>query len=279
MHMPDIFSYSDYRKFLHDWFESKKQENSAVSYRMIAGLVGYKAASYLPMVISGKINMSIDMCIKFCSFMKLPKKRCDYFQNMVLFGNAPTIEEQQRYFDKMRSFKEAVVHMVDATRYRFYEKWYHSAIRALLEFFPLRDEYDEIGKMLIPEISVSEVREAFELLKELRMIALDADGFYRPVDPVISTGYEAPSVAVNTFLFNSLRLSEAALCRFKRDERNFSCLTLGISEKGFTEIRQELREFRRRILKIAEDDAADRIYQLSFQLFPLSHKHTQGKSK
>lgn len=277
--MPDIFTYSDYRKFLHDWFESKKQENSAVSYRMIAGLVGYKAASYLPMVISGKINMSIDMCIKFCSFMKLPKKRCDYFQQMVLFGNATSVSGQKDHFDQMRSFKEASVHIVDATRYRYYEKWYHSAIRALLEFFPLHDDYDSIGKMLIPEISGKEVREAFDLLKELEMIALDTEGFYRPVEPVISTGYEAPTVAVNTFLFNSLRLSEAALCRFKREERNFSCLTLGISEKGFIEIRQELREFRRRILKIAEDDAADRIYQLSFQLFPLSHKHKQGKSK
>jgi len=277
--MAEIFHYSDYRKFLHDWLEEKKRENHAVSLRMIARLVGYKAPSYLSMVISGKINMSVDMCLKFCAFMKLTKKRCDYFQNLVLYGNASSHEEQKLYFDKMRTFKEASVYIVDAAQYRYYEKWYHSAIRALLEFFPFRDDYETIGTMLIPQISSDDVRDAFELLKELKMIAPDGEGYYRPVNQVISTGYEASAIAINTFLLNSLHLSEAALCRFKRDERNFSSLTLGISEKGFTEIRQELREFRRRIMKIAEDDTADRIFQLSFQLFPLSQQHRKERKR
>lgn len=277
--MPDIFKYTDYRKFLFDWVEEKRQENPAVSYRLLARQIGYKSQSYLPMVLSGKIRMSTDMCIKFCAYMKLPKKRCDYFQNMVLFGNAASHEEQQRHFNKMRSFKEATVHIVDTAQYRYYEKWYHSAIRALLDFFPLRDEFESIGKLLIPSISAREVEDAFVLLKELKMIERCKDGFYRPTEAVISTGYDASGLAINTFLFNSLRLSESALGRFSREERNFSCLTLGISETGFKEIRDELREFRRKILKIAEDDTANRIYQLSFQLFPLSHRHLPRKKK
>jgi uncharacterized protein (TIGR02147 family) len=275
--MSDIFQYSDYRKFLHDWLEEKKEGNRSISFRMIARQVGYKSPSYLSMVISGKIAMSLDMCLKFCTYMKLSKKRCDYFQNMVLFGNASSNEEQQLYFDKMRSFKESVIYIVDATQYRYYEKWYNSAIRALLEFFPLRDEYTMIGKMLIPQISSQDVEVAFKLLKELKMIELDSEGYYRPADLVISTGYRASGLAIKTFLFNSLRLSEDALSRFKRDERDFSCLTLGISDKGFTTIRQELREFSRKVLKVAEDDTADRIYQLSVQLFPLSQRYQQGK--
>ena len=105
------------------------------------------------------------------------------------------------------------------------------------------------------------------------MIAKGKDGFYPPTDAVISSGYDASGIAINTFLFNSLRLSELALGRFSLDERNFSCLTPGISENGFKEISEELREFRRKVLKIAEDDKADRIYQFSFQLFPLSHRY------
>ena len=277
--MPDIFKYSDYRKYLLDWFEEKKKDNAAVSFRMISRQVGYRSPSYLPMLLSGKINMSLDMCRKFCEYMKLPKKRCDYFQNMILFGNAKNHEEQQRYFEKMCSFKEASIHIIDAAQYKYYEKWYNSAIRALLEFFPLRDEYEVIGNMLIPANTAREVRESFELLKELKMIQKDSNGFYRPTDALISTGYDASGMAINTFLFNSLRISESALGKFTQKERNFSCLTLGISEKGFSDIRQELREFRRKILEIAQGDTADRIYQLSFQLFPLSHRHSSRKKK
>jgi len=273
MIMPDIFSYCDYRKFLQDWYEEKKRTNRAVSFRMIARQVGYRAPGYLSMLIQGKIKMSLYMCVKFCSYMKLKKKECDYLQNMVLFCDADSHEEKQVYFDKLKSFKEVAVRIVGSQQYRFYEKWYHSAVRAILEYFPFHDEYEKIGKLLLPEISASEVKESIVLLKELGLIDFDKEGYLRPTESVLSTGYDATGMAVNTFLFNTLRLSESALGRFSKDERNFSCLTLGISENGFKEIRQELRDFRRRILKIAEDDNADRIYQLSFQLFPLSRRY------
>jgi hypothetical protein len=34
--MVDIFKYSDYRKFIYDWYQEKKKNNSSVSYRFIA---------------------------------------------------------------------------------------------------------------------------------------------------------------------------------------------------------------------------------------------------
>ena len=277
--MPDIFNYTDYRKLLHDWFDEKKKKNPSVSYRMIAQKVGYKAPSYLPSVLSGTINMSLTMSLKFCAVMKLTKRECEYFQNMVQFCNATSHKEKQLYFDKMRSFKEAAVHIVASDQYRYYEKWYYSAIRALLEFYPLKDEYEAIGKLLIPAVLPEKVRASFKLLKELGMIEKGADGFYRPTKAVISSGYDATGMAINTFLFNSLRLSESALGKFSLDERNFSCLTLGISEDGFKEIRDELRAFRRKIMKIAENDRASRIYQLSFQLFPLSRHYRDNETK
>lgn len=277
--MPDIFSYTDYRKFLHDWFEEKKRSNPSVSYRMIAQKVGYKAPSYLPTLIAGRVRMSLAMCLKFSTVMKHSKKASDYFQNMVLFCNAQSHEEKLVYFEKMRSFKEAAVHIVSSDQYRYYEKWYHSAIRALLEFFSFRDEYEVIGKLLIPAIDASEVRASLELLENLKMIKPDSRGFFRPIDAVISSGYDATGMAINTFLFNSLRLSESALGRFKMEERTFSCLTLGISEKGYKEIRQELREFRKKVMNIANQDTADRIYQFGFQLFPISHRHISREKK
>ncbi len=277
--MPDIFLYCDYRKFLQDWLREKKQANPAVSFRMIARQVGYKAPGYLSMLMRGKINMSLYMCLKFCSHMKLKKKESDFFQNMVLFCDAATHEEKQVYFDKMKSFKEVAVRIVGSQEYRFYEKWHHSAIRAVLGYFPLRNEYEKIGKLLVPAITAREVKESILLLKELKLIDFDNNGYLRPTEAVISTGYDAAGMAVNTFLFNTLRLSESALGRFPRDERNFSCLTLGISENGFREIRQELREFRRKVMKIAADDFADRIYQFSFQLFPLSNKYSRKDNR
>jgi uncharacterized protein (TIGR02147 family) len=276
--MLNIFHYTDYRKFLFDWFEQKKSDNPVFSYRMLARRVGYKAPSYFPMLISGKIKMSIDMCIKFCTYMELTKKMCDYFQSMVLFGNAKSYEDQKRHFDKMQSLMDLSIQIVTTAQYRYYEKWYHSAIRALLEFVPFSDDYETIGKLLVPVVGAKDVEESIALLKELKLIEIGADGNHYPTNAVISTGYDASGMAINTFVFNSLKLSESALGRFPKNERNYSVLTLGISENGFEEIRQELREFRRKVLKIAGDDKANRVYQFSFQLFPLSKKCFSGKT-
>jgi uncharacterized protein (TIGR02147 family) len=276
--MIDIFQYSDYRKFLHDWYQEKKKRNPSVSYRLIASKVGYRSPGYLSMLISEKIGMSLSMGMKFAAYMKLKKRETEYFQYMILFGEAKTSEEKMKYFDKLRSFKEAAVYKIDATQYQYYEKWYHSVIRALLDFFPFKNECKKIAQLLIPSITEQEAEESICLLKKLDLIRADKDGFLRPVDALVSTGYDTQSFLLSNFIINSLQLSQRAIHFFPRHERNFSCLTLGISQKGFEKIQQELREFRSKVMQIAATDDAERIYQLGFQFYPISRKY-KGKGK
>jgi uncharacterized protein (TIGR02147 family) len=148
-----------------------------------------------------------------------------------------------------------------------------------LEFFHFKDEYKEIAEILIPAITPHDVEESIALLKELNLVQTDEHGFLRPADALISSGYDAHGFLLSNFMINSLRLSELAIDRFHRNERNFSSLTLGISETGFKQIQNELREFRRKVMQIAEKDSAERIYQLGFQLFPLSKKYNTGSKK
>jgi uncharacterized protein (TIGR02147 family) len=149
----------------------------------------------------------------------------------------------------------------------------------LLQSSSFKDEYNAIANLLIPPVSPQEVEDSIKLLKELNLVKADEEGFLRPTDALVSSGYEASGFFVNSFLINSLMLSEKAIDRFPRRERNFSCLTLGISEKGFQRVQQELREFRRKMMQIAAEDTTERIYQLGFQLFPLSHKCRKERSK
>jgi len=202
--MPDIFQYSDYRKFLHDWFQEKKKSNPSVSYRMIARQVGYKSPGYLQMIIGNKIGMSVAMGLKFASFMNFKKRETDYFQCMILFGEAKTHKEKLLHFQKLLSFKEASIDIIDANHLQYFEKWYHSAIRALLEFFPFKNKYSELARLLIPPVSADEVQSSIKLLKELDMVQEDTDGYLHPANALVSSGYEASGFIVNNFLINSL---------------------------------------------------------------------------
>ena len=54
---PDIFSYHDYRVFLKDWFEFRKQEGKGFSVRSVARDAKL-GSGYLPMVLAGERNLS-----------------------------------------------------------------------------------------------------------------------------------------------------------------------------------------------------------------------------
>jgi uncharacterized protein (TIGR02147 family) len=79
------------------------------------------------------------------------------------------------------------------------------------------------------------------------------------------------SLAVQHFHAEAMKLAEQALRNLPRDKRNISGLTLGISQETYDKVCLEVQECQKRIVDIAEKDAAaDRVYQLNFHFFPVS---------
>lgn len=95
-------------------------------------------------------------------------------------------------------------------------------------------------------------------------------GGLRAADALVTTGYRAQAVALNTHILQGLKRAAEAIDRFDKEQRNLSAVTLGVSAEGFAAIQEEAREFRRRVMQIAARDSADRVYQLSVQLYPAS---------
>jgi uncharacterized protein (TIGR02147 family) len=274
--LPPVFSYTDYRKFLRDCFDGKKSEESGFSYRLICGQTGIKSTGHLTLILQGKANISLSLAKKFAEFLKLKKRAKEFFEYLVLFNQAKLQNDKREYFVKIMGFKESSVRLVNADQYDYYDKWYHSVVRALLDFLPVKDNFKDLAKTVEPPISEEEARKSVELMMRLHMIKQDNEGCFRPTDAVIDTGPAIGSMAVTNYAINMIDLSKQAFDRCPQDERVFSWATLGVSEKGYQDVLQELREFRRRVYAIAERDKADRVYQFHFQAFPVS-KHSENK--
>jgi uncharacterized protein (TIGR02147 family) len=271
--MNSIFSYTDFRKFLSDYYCEKKAERKTFSYRFIAGKVGFKSAGHFTQILKGKANISIVLIERFAEFLKLKKREAEYFQNLVLFNQARNHEDKKRHFDKLSSFREAAVRVVDAQQYEFYDKWYYAAVHELLDFYQFNGDYKDLCRQIEPAITPTEAQKAIELLSNLGFIKRDELGYYRKTSTAISTGSTASSLSINSFVLNTLKLAAEAVDRFPREERNLSWLTMSCSPESFAAIVEELRAFRRRALDIASaDPAADRVYQFNFQIFPMSKK-------
>jgi len=223
--------------------------------------------------LQGKARVSSDLAIRLADFCRLKKRESDYFLAMVAYSQAKTSEEKQLEFEKMAHISEAALHIVHADQYKFYDSWFYTAVWALLDIYPFQGEdYENLAASLRPTITSAQAKEALELLQKIGMIAKDQRGYYRPKQAVIDTGYRPPPEAVNPFVISMLEKARESLLASPPEERTLSWTTLTLSEKGYLEVLEELRNFRRRAMAIAEQNEADQVYHLNMQLFPLSEK-------
>ncbi len=269
----DIFSYTDYRKFLNDYYLDNKSRNRHFTVRYIAEQVGFKSASFFSQLVNGRSNISLELARKFSSFMNLNKNQSDYFETLILYNQSKTHDEKKSHFEKLTTFKQSRIKQIDSKYFEFYDKWYYSAIRELLYLFPFNGEdYKELARLLEPSISPQQARRAISRLESWGLICKDQKGCYvRSDKKSISTGLDAQSFYINNYQQAVLNLAQQAIDNFPKESRQFSTLTLSLSPAGYRKFLLELQDFRHRLLAIGEEDCTeDRVYQLNMQLFPIT---------
>ncbi|MFP4162403.1 MAG: TIGR02147 family protein [Chitinispirillaceae bacterium] len=275
----DIFNYTDYRKFLNDYYLEKKSCHRHFTVRYIAKEVGFKSASFFSQLVRGRSNISLELAGKFSTFMNLTKTQSAYFETLILYNQARSHEEKRIYFEKLTTFRQSKIKQIDAKYFEFYDKWYYSALRELFYIYPFDGkDYKGLAKLLEPSISPQQARRAVARLEKWGLIRKDQNGFYvRSDNQSISTGLDAHSFYINNYQRAVLNLAKEAIDNFAKDSRQFSTLTLSLSPSGYKNFLWELQEFRHKLLSLGENDSEeDRIYQLNIQLFPLS-KQLQRK--
>ena len=269
----NIFDYTDYRKYLRDYYENRKAVDRDFTVRYVAEKVGFKSASFFCQLMNGRSNMSAELICKFSQFLGFNKKENDYFETLVNYNQAKNHPNKKKLFEKLIGFRQSKIRTVDSALFELYDKWYYTAIRELLYFRPFGGDFQELAKILNPSISPAEAQKAVSLLARWELIKKNENGMYiRSDDESITTGMDVQSFYVNNFQYAVLDLAKEALDRFPRNERSLSTLTMSLSAEGYYKIESEIHMFRQRMLTIAEEDTLEnRVYQMNIQLFPATN--------
>jgi uncharacterized protein (TIGR02147 family) len=274
-----IFNYTDYRRYLADYYHARKQANKAFSYRYFAKKAGINSIGLYKDVVEGRQNLGRALIYKFSVALGHSKKESEFFENMVFFNEADTVDERTRFFERMMGCQKTRAKVVDSTKFEYYQKWYYSAVRALVSMGTFSDEeqdYKTIAGILNPRIRPDEAKKALHVLERLGFIKKNENGFFVITDPVITTGALSPDTNVSmlnvvNFQKEVMTLANESIDRFGTDQINLSTLTLGISEATMKAIKEELAAVRNKIASLAEkENSANRIYQLNMQFFPMS---------
>lgn len=266
-----IYSYINYRKLLRDLYQHRKSENPRFSYRVISSKLGLKSSAHFPNILKGKKKVSTKILPKFAGIFHFDKIESEYFKLLVLFNQAKVFAEKKDLLEKLTFLMHSKVKLVATHQYEYYEKWHYNAIRSLLGIFQLKNNYKQLAAQLIPSITTEEAKDAIMVLEHLGFIKRDKDTYFKPTEQLISTGDEFVSVAINNFHHMALDMAKKSIEGFPRDERELSTLTLGISGDTYKNMLKEMKKFRRKLLEMARTDMkSDRVYQISFQIFPLT---------
>jgi uncharacterized protein (TIGR02147 family) len=273
----NVFEYSDYRMFLKQYYESRRKADPRFTYRYVAERVGFKSAGHFTQILKGLVNLSVAMASNFAEFLKLGKKESEYFETLVRFNQAKTHAEKKRCFERMLGFKELKTATIGPDQYAYFDKWYYVAVREMLAYYRFSGDYAELSKMLKPSVSPIEAKRAIELLLRLKLIAVGDDGIYRKAAAALSANPVGKSVALANQALDTMRLAGEALDRFPREKRSISGVAFSVSGKTFEIIEKEVRDFRKRILDLAQGDPCpDGVYQFNVQVFPLTGIPEQG---
>ena len=277
--MINLFDFLDYRQYLRAVFEERKKQLPSFSHRSLARILSLKAPGHMLFIIQGKRRLTVDIARRLSVYLKLTKKELDYLLSLVQYAEAKSAAEKQWAFEELLSIRQRTASKVSPSSYRFYEKWYYSAIRASLDVEPFSGDFSSLARSLCPPISTSEAKQAMKALLELKMVKRDENGIYQTAEALISTGDSWQSAIILNVQRQFLDLAKESFDRFPKEDLDISNLTVTVSPETYDLIRKKIRELRGQIMSMAcAEQNPDRVLQVNIQMFPL-HKKSKGEAK
>lgn len=275
----NIFNYLDYRKYLADALKERKEQNYHFSYRFIAQHLNLSSPGFFNWVISGKRKLPEALIPKIAILFKLDDKECAYLHLLVKYTHSVDTSEREGLFEKLSVYiKKLNKKELQPAQYQLFSKWYYLAIRELLRAFRFKDDVRALASALHPKIKTREAREAIDVLEKIGLISRDEEGFYRPVETLLTTGEVWESELISNLQIQMADLGKKAILSVPKKERDISNLTVCLSEPTMKKISDEIIALRQKVLTLSENDTdADRVYQCNIQLFPVSQKRQVTK--
>jgi uncharacterized protein (TIGR02147 family) len=275
--MPDIFQYTDYRKYLTDVYNEKKAKSKSFSYNYLSKKAGIKNKGFLHHVVHGRKNISKVTAMRLSRALGHSENEAQYFENLVFFNQAADLNTRNMFFERLSEAQCWNKNQKQAKRlrkdqYEYFSTWYHSAVRSLIDMFDVREHDTEwVSRHVYPNITRLDAQRSLKLLQRLGLVELDKKGVFRLTAKHITTGDELLDVAALNFYSDTARLAQHSIDSLPRHVRNVSGVTAGISRTAYEEIVDEINAFRKRIVNItARDKDSDRVYQVCIHFFPLS---------
>lgn len=277
-YMERIEFYTDYRKYLDDFYAEQKKRHAYFSYRYFCQKAGLSSPALYTEVVKGHRNLTERTTEAFIKGMGLTETDAKFFRLLVRFNQARSEREKVRYLEQLRGLRKRVKQeVVPLDMYDYYATWYFPVIRELACILDWKDDYKKLAQAVVPPIKKSDAQNAIRFLLDKGFLKIKADKRYCQTNPALTTGSEVSSIAIRAFNEIMTRKGTEAIREFPPSERDIRTIIAGVSPDTYPQIKEEIREFVSRIVRLINDDSnANNVYSLNIQLFPLTRTSDEG---
>jgi uncharacterized protein (TIGR02147 family) len=267
---PVVTDYLDFRAFLKEWFRHRKEIQPGYSMRTFAAnpSLGISSTSYMTNLLKGTRNLTQKQRLQFIKALKLEGAGAEYFDFLVQFNQAKTLDEKNYFFSHLSKYRGSQAKVLLEKQYAFFAKWHHSVIYNYLGLEKADATPARIAKHLAEELSATEVQESLELLLDMGLINRTANG-YAVTDRHLATRKVFTGQVAKDYHRDFMRLASKALDKFGPERRQFNVLAFSVSDKGFASVKQRIDAFLHEVREIIDrDEGMNQVNVLNIQLFP-----------
>lgn len=270
---PDVLDYTDYRAFLGDWHQARKAADPGFSLRRFAQAAKFSGHTLLKYVLDGRRNLTKRSLTKISMAVGLSAERAEYFENLVFFNQAASLEEKDLYYRRMLDMdRSRGLRKLEQSQFEIFRSAAPIAIREMLGLGSFRNSPEWIAERLLPAVTSAEVRDSLKLLLEAGLIKRTPGG-YKAADEAITTDDEVMSVLVRNYHVRMLEQARQALDTLEPDERDISAVCFKIREADFPRLKKQIQLMRKELRRFAvEGKEGERVVQVGIQLFPLTRR-------
>lgn len=274
IHRPVIFSYSNYRTFLRDYFDYCRKCKAQFSHRYFAQRAGFRSSNFLMLVIEGKRNLTIESTQKIARGFHLTSVERDFLIELVNLAQADSEEQRALHLKKIeRARDRQKIVPLEVSQYEYYRNWFCAPIREMVAWPTFQDDPDWIRNRLREDLAAEDIRRAIETLRHLGFIEQGKDGRLEVAETAMNTANEVSSQLIADYHKEMIARAADSIDTVKRESREISSVCMSISNASMMRIKERMQEFREEILAIANADSEpESVYQLNMQLFPLTRE-------
>ncbi len=272
-----IYGYTDYRKYLKEFYENRKSSHKGYSYRAFSKAAGFSSPNFLKLVIEGKRNISSEATQKFIKALGLKGKSAEYFDCLVQMNQAKNDQLKEDFFHELKKLTpHAHRRELDAESLQYLSHWIYPVLRDMVDVFGFRDDPYWLMRRIHGDLSHQDVSSAFQFLAKSDFIRKDDEGKWHANDKMVSSSDEVRSLAVRNYHRQMLERAKESLERLPLEEREFGALTFVIAEKRLEELKKKLKDFRSELhdwaVQTTEQDPGEVVVQVNFQMYPQTKK-------